>query len=101
MRTYEARCPLQDVVDVLFGEAGEEEDLGDLSPKEYRARISVGPSVTRFEVVSCSDSFDLPSELREVVEALPPGAYTRIRLCINLNSILSARCLTREFGTVA
>ena len=101
MYTYDERCPLQDVVDALFGDAGEEEDLGDLSPREYRERLTAGPSFTRFEVVSAADTLGLPAELMDVVETLAPGSYTRIRLCINLNSILAARAMTREYGTVS
>lgn len=98
---YDDRCPLQDVVDKLFGEAAEEQDLGDLSPKDYRELLHTGPSFTRFEVVSAADTVGLPSELMDAVEALAPGDYTRIRLCINLNTILSARDLTFEYGTVS
>ncbi len=94
------RCPLQDVVDLLFGEGEEEPDLSDLSPKEYKEFLKAGPTHTRFEVVSAADTVGLPSELMEAVEALAPGDYTRIRLCINLNTILSARDLTFEYGTV-
>ncbi len=88
------RCPVQDVVDALFGESVEEPDLGDLTPKEYKELLHTGPTHTRFEVVSTADTFGLPAELTDVVEALPPGDYTRIRLCIALNNILSARDLT-------
>lgn len=99
--TYtDARCPLQDVVDALFGEDALEQDLGSLSPKEYRELLHTGISFTRFEVVSRADTLGLPTELMDVVEALAPGSYTRIRLCVNLNTILSARDLTFEYGTV-
>ena len=101
MYTFDARCPLQDVVDALFGEGGKEEDLGELSPEEVRERLSAGPTATRFEVVSAADTLGLPADLMDVVETLAPGTYTRIRLCINLNSILAARALTREYGTVS
>lgn len=99
--TFEARCPLQDVVDKLFGDAEEERDLGELSPKEYKELLRTGPTYTRFEVVSAADTIGLPSELMDVVEALAPGNYTRIRLCINLNTIMSARDLTFRYGTVS
>ena len=94
------RCPLQDVVDAIFGEDAPEQDLGDMSPKEYREALRCGPSVTRFEVVGVAETVGLPEELIRVVRALAPGEYTRVRLCINLNTILSARDLTFAYGTV-
>lgn len=98
---YDGRCPLQDVVDKLFGEAADEPDLGDMSPKAYKELLRTGPAFSRFEVVSAADTVGLPAELMDAVEALAPGDYTRIRLCINLNTILSARDLTFEYGTVS
>lgn len=97
---FEKRCPLQDVVDALFGDEAPEIDLGDLSPKEYKELLREGPTHTRFEVITTADTMALPAGLMSAVEALAPGDYTRVRLCINLNSILSARDLTRAFGTV-
>ncbi|MBR2789775.1 MAG: hypothetical protein IKD70_04055 [Eggerthellaceae bacterium] len=97
---FERRCPLQDVVDALFGEDDRELDFGDMSPKEYREILKEGPTHTRFEVITAADTVGLSSELQAAVEALAPGDYTRVRLCINLNAILSARDLTFEYGTV-
>lgn len=93
-------CPLQEVVDALFGKAEGEIDFGSMSPKEYRAFLAAGPTASRFEVVTKADTMGLPSELMDAVESLAPGEYTRVRLCINLNTILSARDLTFEYGTV-
>ena len=51
---------LQDVVDALF-----------VSDKTVR----------RLDAVLMAESVDLPDDLREIVELLPPGTYTRQRLC--------------------
>lgn len=97
---YEPDSPLQEVVDALFGPAGDEPDYGAMSPKEYRQALREGPSFSRLEVIGAADTVGLPSELMDVVETLAPGEYTRVRLCINLNTILSARDLTFTYGTV-
>lgn len=99
-QSFDTRCPLQDVVDSLFGPAEEQPDLGDLSPEEVKEALRTGPSYTRLEIVNAADTVGLPGELMDVVETLAPGEYTRVRLCINLNTILSARSLTFEYGTV-
>ena len=101
MHAFDERCPLQDVVDALFGEGEEEADTGSLSPREYKELLLKGPSFTRFDIISTADTVGLPTELMDVVETLAPGTYTRIRLCINLNTILSARDLTFRYGTVS
>ena len=98
---FEKRCPLQDVVDALFGEDAPEVDFADLSPKEYKALLHEGPAYPRFEIIEKADTVGLSAELMAVVEALAPGEYTRVRLCINLNAILSARDLTFEYGAVS
>ena len=100
VQSFDARCPLQDVVDSLFGDGENQPDLGDLSPDEVKEALRTGPGFTRLEIIGAADAVGLPGELMDVVETLAPGEYTRVRLCINLNTILSARDLTFEYGTV-
>ena len=64
---------LQDVVDSLY--------LG-LGPKE---------KLRRLDIVVAAEAADLPDDLAEIVNLLPPGSYTRQRLCDQLNSAIG-RC---------
>lgn len=73
---------LQSIVDELF------EDM----PYDYEVR--------RLDVVLAAESNDLSSDLTEVVNLLPPGTYTRIRLCDQLNSILGGHAWGQVYGTV-
>ena len=52
------------------------------------------------EVVIAAESSDLPDDLREVVNILPPGTYTRERLCSQMNSIISGHAWGQVYGTV-
>jgi hypothetical protein len=53
------------------------------------------------ELLLRADSFDLDEETVEVVELLPPGSYTRARLCDQLNSIITAHGWGMVVGTVS
>lgn len=57
-------------------------------------------TVRRLDVVVAAESNNLPDELREIVSLLPPGAYTRPRLCDQLNSSLGGHAWGQVFGTV-
>ena len=74
---------LQRVVESLFSEAD--------SPKH---------TVRRLDVVLAAEAADLPEELIEVVELLPPGRYTRQRLCDQLNSSIGGHAWGQVYGTV-
>lgn len=73
---------LQAVVDELF------ED----KPNEY--------SVRRLDAVIAAESADLPDELLELVNLLPPGNYSRKRLCTQLNSSIGGHAWGQVYGTV-
>ena len=62
---------LQRVIDVLF----------DDKPNDYEVR--------RLDVVVAAESHDLIDDLKEAANLLPPGMYTRVRLCDQLNSIIN------------
>ena len=47
-----------------------------------------GKFVRRLDVVVAAESFDLPDDLNEIIALLPPGTYTRQRLCDQLNSAI-------------
>ncbi len=70
---------MQRVVDHLFRDAG---------------------IVRRLDVVLAAETFDLTSDLREIVELLPPGNYTRIQLCDQLNSSIAGHGWGYVYGTV-
>lgn len=56
--------------------------------------------VSRLDVVVRAEAFDLPSDLRGIVDLLPPGTFTRARLCDQLNSALKGHGWTGRYGTV-
>jgi hypothetical protein len=56
--------------------------------------------VTRLDCVVHAEIFDLPTDLMEIVELLPPGTYSRQRLCDQLNSALVGHGWGLVYGTV-
>ena len=73
---------LQRIVDVLF-----EDDEKDAT-------------VRRLDVVIQAEAADLPEELLRLVTLLPPGDYTRERLCDQLNSAITGHAWGQVYGTV-
>lgn len=73
---------LQAMVDELF----------EGQPDEYDVR--------RLDVVIAAESCDLPEELLELVNLLPPGTYSRKRLCTQLNSSIGGHAWGQVYGTV-
>ena len=47
-----------------------------------------------------AESYDLPADLIEVVELVPPGTYTRQRFCDQVNSIINGLAWGLVYGTV-
>ena len=82
---------LQDVVDALFAQ------YGDLDPAIAEA---IGAKVRRLDVVVAAEAADLPDELLRIVTLLPPGDYTRQRLCTQLNSAIAGHAWGQVYGTV-
>lgn len=97
---------LQDVVDAVFPETddGELAEEAGLSLAEYVAARALGeiqpPNVRRLDVILAAESADLPDDLREIVNLLPPGDYTRRRLCDQLNSAIVGHAWGQVYGTV-
>lgn len=73
---------LQSIVDELFDER----------PRDYAVR--------RLDVVLAGEAGDLSSELQEIIALLPPGDYTRKRLCDQLNSAIGGHAWGQVYGTV-
>ena len=74
---------LQKVVDSLYADAESSKHV-----------------VSRLDAVLAAEAADLPAELLEVVELLPPGKYTRQRLCDQLNSSIGGDAWGQVYGTV-
>ena len=68
------------------------DDLYEGAPYDYEVR--------RLDVVIAAESGDLPADLLEVVSLLPPGNYTRARLCDQLNSSIGGHAWGLVYGTV-
>lgn len=73
---------LQDVVDSVFVDA---------DPKA---------TMRRLDIVVAAEAADLPDDLAEIVNLLPPGLYTRKRLCDQLNSAIGGHAWGQVYGTV-
>ncbi|MBR3157586.1 MAG: hypothetical protein IKG18_10690 [Atopobiaceae bacterium] len=56
--------------------------------------------VARVDVLVRAEVNDLSEDLMEVVELLPAGRYKRVRLCDQLNSIITAHGWAYLYGTV-
>ena len=56
--------------------------------------------VRRLDVVILAESYDLPADLMEIVELLPPGTYSRRSLCDQLNSSIAGHAWGLVYGTV-
>ncbi len=59
--------------------------------QEFIDRLFIGrEDYMRLEVVLEGEAYGLNGELMEVLNLLPPGLYTRDRLCSQINSSLSS-----------
>lgn len=56
-------------------------------------------TVTQLDAIVRAETFDLPADAMDVVNGLPPGRYTRTRLCDQLNSAIVGRGLSASLGT--
>lgn len=68
------------------------EELFEDRPEDFEVR--------RLDVVLAVESGDLPADLQEVANLLPPGTYSRLRLCDQLNSIIGGHAWGQVYGTV-
>jgi hypothetical protein len=58
------------------------------------------PGVGRLEFIVRAELADLAGDVLDVVTLLPPGTYSRDRLCDQLNSAITAHGWGRSLGTV-
>ncbi len=68
------------------------DDLFEGMPPDYEVR--------RLDVVISAEAGDLPADLQEIVSLLPPGEFTRVRLCDQLNSAIGGHAWGQVYGTV-
>lgn len=68
------------------------DDLFESMPPDYEVR--------RLDVVIAAEAGDLPADLQEIVSLLPPGEFTRVRLCDQLNSAIGGHAWGQVYGTV-
>ena len=57
-------------------------------------------TATALEALVLAESYDLPADLVECFELMPPGTYTRQRFCGQLNSIVNGHAWGLVYGTV-
>jgi len=55
--------------------------------------------VTRLDVIVRAEAMDLPDDVMELMNRIPPGRYIRSRLCDQLNSAITAHGWSRTLGT--
>jgi hypothetical protein len=75
------------------------EDYGTLQ-RLVDALFLNSSQIKRLDVISLAESYDLPSDLMEIVMLLPPGRYSRQKLCDQMNSALSGHGWGLLYGTV-
>ena len=78
----------------LLADLTEEERIADM------AGIPGARKVRRLDVIMAAEAVDLPDDLREIVNLLPPSTFTRRRLCDQLNSAVGGHAWGQKYGTV-
>ncbi len=58
------------------------------------------PRVARLEFIVRAELADLAGDVLDVIALLPPGSYSRDRLCDQLNSAITAHGWGQSLGTV-
>lgn len=75
--------------------------LSEPGTGEAADEVDAGPTVRRLDAVLAAEAADLPDDLMRIVKLLPPGDYTRERLCTQLNSALTGHAWGQVYGTVS
>lgn len=74
--------------------------LQDVVNSVYADATSPLDKVRRLDVIVNAEAADLPDDLLEIIRLLPPGNYTRQRLCDQLNSAIGGHAWGQVYGTV-
>ena len=80
-------------------EAFQSEDFGELQ-RLVDSLFTGRETVQRLDVVVQAETLDLADDLMEIANLLPPGTYSRARLCDQVNSALAAHGWGGLYGTV-
>lgn len=75
------------------------DEHGDLQ-RLIDALFRTNARATRLDLILQAEARDLHEDLIEIVSLIPPGTYTRQRMCDQLNSALAAHGWGRVYGTV-
>ncbi|MDO4848471.1 MAG: hypothetical protein Q4B45_01670 [Coriobacteriia bacterium] len=86
-----------DMFEVRSEEYGELQRVVDTI---FRPGISSRATVTKIDVLTRAEAFDLCEDLQEVIDLLPSRSFTRAQLCDQMNSILSGHGWGGVYGTV-
>ncbi len=100
--TFAQRLGISDRTAALLGLAAFDEEVGMTTA--LNAPIPEEPeefTVRRLDVVIAAEAADLPDELMRVVNLLPPGDYTRQKLCDQINSAITGHAWGQVYGTVS
>ena len=85
----------------LLGLSAFDAPASEDAPAPASVRQSAAPTVRRLDVVIAAEAADLPEELMRIVNLLPPGNYTRQRLCDQINSAINGHAGGHVYGTVS
>ena len=75
------------------------EDFGTLQ-RMVEALFRRRKQVSRLDVLGVAQTYDLCADLQEIGNLLPPGTYTRGKLCDQLNSAITGHGWGFVYGTV-
>lgn len=84
---------LQQLVDSLY----EDDDAPYMEQLNEEAAFKV----SKMDVELAAEAADIPQELLRIVKMLPPGEYTRGKLCMQLNSAIVGHAWGQVYGTVS
>lgn len=56
--------------------------------------------IRRLDAILIAEAYDAPLDLKEIMELLPPGRYTRRRFCDQVNSSIAGHGWGYVYGTV-
>lgn len=81
------------VINVQAEEFGDLQHLIDIAYADKKI-------VKRLDLIVLAEARDIHEDLIEIISLLPPGSYSRQRMCDQLNSALAAHGWGRVYGTV-
>jgi hypothetical protein len=64
------------------------------------ALFEKGKTASRLDCIIMAEAFDVNSDLAEIVALLPPGTFSRQKMCDQLNSAIVGHGWGLTYGTV-